>query len=35
VLDGWRVLRFTWRQICRDPDGAAEQVRLALGLGPR
>ena len=34
VLDGWRVLRFTWRQVCRDPDGTAEQVRQALGMTP-
>ncbi len=32
VLAGWRVLRFTWRQICTDPDGVAEQVAAALAV---
>ncbi len=32
VLAGWRVLRFTWRQICARPDWVADQVRLALAL---
>jgi len=30
VLAGWRVLRFTWRQICREPEWVAEQIRRAL-----
>lgn len=30
VLDGWRVLRFTWRQICCDPEGVAAEIRAAL-----
>lgn len=30
VLAGWRVLRFTWRQICADPTDVANQVRNAL-----
>ena len=30
TLDGWRVLRFTWRQICGEPDWVAAQVRRAL-----
>jgi very-short-patch-repair endonuclease len=30
VIDGWRVLRFTWRQICAQPDWVAEQVRQAI-----
>ena len=30
VLDGWVVLRFTWRQICEQPAWVAEQVRRAL-----
>jgi len=34
VLAGWRVLRFTWRQICTDPDGVAEQVAAALAVRP-
>lgn len=32
VLAGWRVLRFTWRQICHQPEWVASQVRAALGL---
>lgn len=35
VLDGWRVLRFTWRQICSRPDWVAEQVRAALKSATR
>jgi very-short-patch-repair endonuclease len=30
VLDGWTVLRFTWRQICRQPSWVAEQIARAL-----
>ncbi len=30
VLDGWRVLRFTWRQVTGSPDWVAAQVRRAL-----
>lgn len=30
VLDGWTMLRFTWQQICRNPDWVAEQVGRAL-----
>lgn len=30
VLAGWRVLRFTWRQICREPDWVVDQIRAAL-----
>jgi very-short-patch-repair endonuclease len=30
VLAGWRVLRFTWRQIVRQPEWVAAQVRAAL-----
>lgn len=30
VLEGWRVLRFTWRQITSSPDWVVEQVRRAL-----
>lgn len=30
VLAGWRVLRFTWRQICREPEWVVDQVRAAL-----
>ncbi len=31
VLSGWRVLRFTWRQICAEPDRVAAQISAALG----
>lgn len=31
VLLGWRVLRFTWRQLCREPDRIVEQIRALLG----
>jgi len=27
---GWRTIRVTWRQLRDDPDGVAEDVRLAL-----
>ncbi len=30
VLAGWRVLRFTWRQICRASEWVADQIRRAL-----
>jgi very-short-patch-repair endonuclease len=30
VLAGWRVLRFTWRQVCREPDLVATRVAEAL-----
>lgn len=30
VLDGWRILRFTWRQIVREPAWVATQIRAAL-----
>ena len=30
VLAGWRVLRFTWRQICTDAAGVADQIAAAL-----
>jgi very-short-patch-repair endonuclease len=30
VLAGWRVLRFTWRQICSEPADVAGQVAVAL-----
>lgn len=30
VLEGWVILRFTWQQICRQPEWVAEQVRRAL-----
>jgi very-short-patch-repair endonuclease len=34
VLDGWVVLRFTWRQICEQPEWVAAQVRTALQRNP-
>lgn len=30
MLDGWTVLRFTWRQICGQPAWVAEQVERGL-----
>jgi very-short-patch-repair endonuclease len=30
VLDGWRILRFTWRQIVREPAWVATQIHAAL-----
>ncbi|MEX0767003.1 MAG: hypothetical protein WD029_00850 [Microthrixaceae bacterium] len=33
VLASWRVLRFTWRQICYQSDWVVGQVREALELG--
>ena len=30
VLPGWRILRFTWRQICGRPEWVARQVRAAI-----
>ena len=30
VLDGWRVLRFTWRQIRQQPEYVAATIRAAL-----
>jgi very-short-patch-repair endonuclease len=32
VLDGWLVLRFTWRVLTEHPDQVLEAVRLALAL---
>ena len=30
VLNGWRVLRITWRMITDDPDRVVEMVREAV-----
>jgi very-short-patch-repair endonuclease len=30
VLAGWRILRFTWRQVCGEPVGVAQQIAAAL-----
>ena len=30
VLQGWTVLRFTWRQITQDPDYVADTIRRAV-----
>ncbi len=30
VLEGWTVLRFTWKQITQDPDYVADTMRSAL-----
>ena len=32
VLDGWLMLRFTWRQLCGRPEWVASQVREARAL---
>lgn len=32
VVAGWRVLRFTWRQLVERPAEVARQIREALGL---
>jgi very-short-patch-repair endonuclease len=34
-LAGWRVLRFTWRQLVDEADSVATAVRTALALAPR
>jgi len=34
VLAGWRVLRFTWRQICTDVTTVARQITAALYQRP-
>jgi hypothetical protein len=31
VLAGWRVVRFTWRQLATDPDNIADTIRRLLG----
>ena len=33
LLDGWRVLRFTWLDVMRRPDWVVATVRKALGRG--
>jgi very-short-patch-repair endonuclease len=30
VLRGWRVLRFTWKQVTQRPDEVAATIRAAL-----
>lgn len=30
VLAGWQVLRFTWRQVGREPDWVVDQLRIAI-----
>jgi very-short-patch-repair endonuclease len=35
VLDGWLILRFTWRQLCRQPELVAAHVRAALATSRR
>ena len=34
-LEGWRVLRFTWRQLTERPEWVAAKVLAALGLAAR
>ena len=31
VAAGWRVVRFTWRQVAREPRAVAEILRRLLG----
>lgn len=33
VADGWRVMRVTWRQLCRDGETIASDLRAALRCG--
>jgi predicted transcriptional regulator of viral defense system len=35
VLAGWLPLRFTWRRLCRAPDGVVDEVRVARILRER
>lgn len=35
VLAGWQVIRFTWRQVCREPEWVIAQVRSALDQATR
>lgn len=35
VLDGWRVLRFTWKMLVDHPDAVMDTVRAALGESAR
>lgn len=35
VLAGWQVLRFTWRQICREPEQVVAAIRLVLDRATR
>jgi very-short-patch-repair endonuclease len=30
VVEGWTILRFTWRQIRRNPEEVARQIRAVL-----
>ena len=34
VLEGWRVLRFSWEDVVHHPDAVVEAVRRALGRTP-
>jgi very-short-patch-repair endonuclease len=34
VVDGWRVIRLTWRQLTEDPDTIAEQLATLLAQPP-
>ena len=34
LLEGWRVVRFTWRQLVRDPDEVAATIRALLARPP-
>ena len=31
ILDGWRVLRFSWEDVVREPAAVVAAVRAALG----
>lgn len=35
VLEGWMVLRFTWKDMVDDPDGLVASVRAAIALAKR
>lgn len=35
TLAGWQVLRFTWRQVCREPEWVVSQIRTALDRATR
>jgi very-short-patch-repair endonuclease len=35
MLAGWQVLRFTWRQVCRQPESVVDQLRTAVAGAAR
>jgi very-short-patch-repair endonuclease len=34
ALEGWTILRFTWRQVTQDPEYVADTLRRALCVEP-